>query len=825
MGRGKVLRTYGHYRNRCVSTDAGDIFRSSDESKQIFNTSSSESGLGPSDSVDSVEASIFCDRAAKNKALTKFKANEDGKAKKESNKRKREPSKKEGKLFTSDKDSSDCSTPAQKRVPRQALRDTSNNHQDRQTAKRQPAKRNQPKRQHAAKNQSSSAVRSKEQYNAINFSEFDDYSLIISDSPPREGKESRQPTESHIQLGTSTPCDSVRTRATPSPDIQTADISFIPAIFENSDVIEDKRKSFSSCHITWSPPVQYSKSSLSEPSSVKSVCDTDTENDKKTDEENLERLEESFASLWVGERRLRRRKEATKTETDHPEQHEETSSSSNPAAPDEDPIAIETRTLVKQMQENLQKKALACSDIDLSHVSVFDGSRSLFESSGIARKNTAAIKTTADKEVKEEHQSHDFPDCVVELTNLSLIFEDGEEEEEDAEEEEQDAVEETEEDGEEEDEQEECAKSFGVRPDLTHSFAEALTPAKARAQNGDELSPLEKVLEQCGQDKPLPFTSIIPARILRKCVKIGEGVYGEVFRAVHDGESVALKIIPIEGDFEVNDEPQKTFREILPEIVISNELSRLREGEENNTSNFCPVKSASLVQGRYPKELLKQWDIFHEKKNSENDRPDVFGDDQLYIMLEFGDGGCDLDACKLTSAAQAISILQQVACALAVGEQELKFEHRDLHVGNVLVQPTQQEVVTTCLSSQTLSIRTHGIHANIIDFTLSRLTKEGCTVFCDLATDDTLFEGKGDYQFDIYRMMKKENKNNWERFHPYTNVLWLHYLCDKLIHHRHFQETGRPHRESLKHLRQAYSCLLEYTSASHFVLEDCLFDT
>lgn len=27
---------------------------------------------------------------------------------------------------------------------------------------------------------------------------------------------------------------------------------------------------------------------------------------------------------------------------------------------------------------------------------------------------------------------------------------------------------------------------------------------------------------------------------------------------------------------------------------------------------------------------------------------DVFGDDQLYIMFEFGDGGCDLDSCKVS---------------------------------------------------------------------------------------------------------------------------------------------------------------------------------
>lgn len=30
-----------------------------------------------------------------------------------------------------------------------------------------------------------------------------------------------------------------------------------------------------------------------------------------------------------------------------------------------------------------------------------------------------------------------------------------------------------------------------------------------------------------------------------------------------------FQIIPIEGNFEVNDEKQKTFEEILPEIVIS----------------------------------------------------------------------------------------------------------------------------------------------------------------------------------------------------------------------------------------------------------------
>lgn len=40
----------------------------------------------------------------------------------------------------------------------------------------------------------------------------------------------------------------------------------------------------------------------------------------------------------------------------------------------------------------------------------------------------------------------------------------------------------------------------------------------------------------------------------------------------------------------------------------------------------------------------------------------------------------------------------------------------------------------------------------------SFLFLDGLTVFCDIATEGELFMGQGDYQFEIYRLMKKENK-------------------------------------------------------------------
>lgn len=44
----------------------------------------------------------------------------------------------------------------------------------------------------------------------------------------------------------------------------------------------------------------------------------------------------------------------------------------------------------------------------------------------------------------------------------------------------------------------------------------------------------------------------------------------------------------------------------------------------------------------------------------------------------------------------------------------------------------------------------------MIDFTLSRIThpETGSAVFYDLSQDETLFTAQGDYQFEIYRLMK-----------------------------------------------------------------------
>lgn len=85
----------------------------------------------------------------------------------------------------------------------------------------------------------------------------------------------------------------------------------------------------------------------------------------------------------------------------------------------------------------------------------------------------------------------------------------------------------------------------------------------------------------------------------------------------------------------------------------------------------------------------------------------------------------------------------------------MEFEHRDLHWGNILVQATDQSLFKYNLGNDVFEVKSNGVVATIIDFSLSRMVskRDRCEVFSDLSKDTALFESEGDYQFDIYRLV------------------------------------------------------------------------
>ncbi|AAC33205.1 Hypothetical protein [Arabidopsis thaliana] len=336
--------------------------------------------------------------------------------------------------------------------------------------------------------------------------------------------------------------------------------------------------------------------------------------------------------------------------------------------------------------------------------------------------------------------------------------------------------------------------------------------------------PILDLLSACGQMRPSNFIEAFskfcePESI----VKIGEGTYGEAFRA---GSSVC-KIVPIDGDFRVNGEVQKRADELLEEVILSWTLNQLRECE-TTAQNLCPTyiktQDIKLCQGPYDPILIKAWEEWDAKHGSENDHPD-FPEKQCYVMFVLEHGGKDLESFVLLNFDEARSLLVQATAGLAVAEAAFEFEHRDLHWGNILLSRNNSDTLPFILEGKQVCIKTFGVQISIIDFTLSRINTGEKILFLDLTSDPYLFKGpKGDKQSETYRKMKAVTEDYWEGSFARTNVLWLIYLVDILLTKKSFERSSKHERElrSLKKRMEKYESAKEAVSDPFF--SDMLMD-
>ncbi|KAH9487693.1 hypothetical protein Btru_069507 [Bulinus truncatus] len=300
------------------------------------------------------------------------------------------------------------------------------------------------------------------------------------------------------------------------------------------------------------------------------------------------------------------------------------------------------------------------------------------------------------------------------------------------------------------------------------------------------------------------------------------GIIGNILNMLHsslyDSASVTAeeKVLELCGQAE-----PVSFYSCIPKRELSN-LSN--NNEINQTDNFCQVRRISCVKGHFPDILQDKWDDFDRKEESENDHPDQFPIDQLFIMFECYDGGCTLEQFKFTNPLEIFSTVRQVVFALAVAEECLEFEHRDLHMKNILVKPYQQETVLFKLNGCHFMFPSEGVFATIIDFTLSRLKKDGCAFFFDVSTHDYIFEATGHFLFDVYRDMKTENSNDWQRFNPHSNILWINYLCRVMMDTLKKGKYGsRSNPDVQKKLQHLLDVILDYTSCLHLALDSIIW--
>ncbi|CAK5106192.1 unnamed protein product [Meloidogyne enterolobii] len=308
------------------------------------------------------------------------------------------------------------------------------------------------------------------------------------------------------------------------------------------------------------------------------------------------------------------------------------------------------------------------------------------------------------------------------------------------------------------------------------------------------------VLQHCNNGYIMTWDEFLDRTNFECLRKLGEGDYGEVYEMSDSKGTYAMKVIQVT---EENPIPA-----VFSEVFITRHLSELNNAGDFSTPSYIPLVRANVVKGIYPDILIKAWKKYKKRnpKIALNEQP-TERIDNTYVVLVMANGGVDLELYLHTprkaTKKQRFSIFYQVALSLAIAEERYSFEHRDLHYSNILISEVtsrereRRDKICYYYNGEKIEVRSHGVHASLIDFNNSRMTDDVTrqSVFVKFAVKP--YKKGDDYQFKIYPMMKELNGDDWSTFHRKTNHYWLHYLYDKLFKDRRFTLKEREDFEKI----------------------------
>ncbi|CAG8977549.1 hypothetical protein HYALB_00012355 [Hymenoscyphus albidus] len=290
--------------------------------------------------------------------------------------------------------------------------------------------------------------------------------------------------------------------------------------------------------------------------------------------------------------------------------------------------------------------------------------------------------------------------------------------------------------------------------------------------------------------------------------KIAEASYAEVYRLIEEEASCVdglrrssiLKVMRLKSPRDPESlecDTASRVEDVVSEIRIMNALTEI--------PGYVSFKDAFLVKGAAEPFLVNAWDEYVrtcEEEESYFTDPREYTEDTVFLVVELGDAGITLDDYRIESVEEVWDIFLGSVMALAMGEIDRGFEHRDLHENNICVVKVRDAAIPEKDSS--LKWKNSGLEITLIDYGLSRATlPNGETMCYPLENDLGIFRGSdGHPQFNAYRKMRNhlftgrhmsekkawhdeesrslDNGHTWDEHVPYTNVIWLQYLLGYL---------------------------------------------
>lgn len=239
--------------------------------------------------------------------------------------------------------------------------------------------------------------------------------------------------------------------------------------------------------------------------------------------------------------------------------------------------------------------------------------------------------------------------------------------------------------------------------------------------------------------------------------KINEASFSEVFRC---SDSI-LKIIPFTEFY--------TVESFLKETFVMKALS--------NCKGICKIKSSFTVKGKMPQYYIKEWEIFMETRHSENKNLNDYPESQIFGVIIMEDVGIDLENTCVDGFTHLHRILENLLSIIINLEEKFRFEHRDLHWGNIMLKGNSISIIDFNFARLEAEISSDGI----LDLVTAQNPK---LLHTNLNNENWIFEGNSDVdlQFEVYKQMKLSCDSNWEKFNPISNLLWAIYVLDKLFY-------------------------------------------
>ncbi|KAJ4311464.1 hypothetical protein N0V94_007944 [Neodidymelliopsis sp. IMI 364377] len=249
-------------------------------------------------------------------------------------------------------------------------------------------------------------------------------------------------------------------------------------------------------------------------------------------------------------------------------------------------------------------------------------------------------------------------------------------------------------------------------------------------------------------------------------------------RAIRDREGQMAKEVE---EREEKDAYKSHVADVLSEVKLLQNL--------NYIPGFTNFRDLTILQGRPSSSFNDAWKSWNKARprGKKSYFPDPskkasYEDTQLWAVVEMGDAGMDceklMEAEGLGTIWEVWDVFWGVCLSVAKAEEACRFEHRDLHMGNICVRssrPSNNIMQPTVKDPLRRRFKFTGLETTVIDYTLSRadivphqrtptsspsaytsLSESSEVAYLDLDKDPALFEGDAseEYQYEIYRYMR-----------------------------------------------------------------------